>query len=477
VVGREKHLYSIYQKMKTKRKSLSEILDVYAFRIVCDNVDACYRVLGVIHGLYKPVHGEFKDYIAIPKANGYQSLHTVMIGMHGLPVEVQIRTDDMEHMANSGIAAHWLYKSDSAQGSSTNSNQVRAREWVKGLLDIQRSAGNPMEFIEHVKVDLFPDEVYVFTPNGKIVELPVGATAVDFAYAVHTDIGNTCVACRVNRRLAPLSQPLESGQTVTIVTAPAAQPNPAWLNFVKTGKARSSIRHFLKTQRHAESIELGKRLLNKALVGLGTNFDALEPEQVQLLLQDFEDDKTFEDVLEDIGLGNQVSFLIAKRLVQREGDEQVDWEEDSDSPLMIDTAEGQIISFAKCCHPIPGDPILGHMSPGRGIVVHVDSCKNIAEYRDNPQKVMSLNWSPVFEGEFTVDLRVEVENERGIIAVLANKITEAEANIEKVSIAEKDAGYNVVILTVSVRNRIHLANVMRRVRTLRQVIKTTRMKN
>jgi guanosine-3',5'-bis(diphosphate) 3'-pyrophosphohydrolase len=476
VIGREKHLFSIYQKMKVKKKSFSEIMDVYAFRIVVGSVDECYRTLGAIHSLYKPVHGEFKDYIAIPKANGYQSLHTVLIGMHGLPIEVQIRTRDMDEMANNGVAAHWLYKSDPEDRElGPSGKEVRAREWVKGLLEIQQSAGNPLEFIEHVKFDLFPDEVYVFTPTGEIVELPTGATPVDFAYAVHTDIGDTCVACRINRRLAPLSQPLQSGQTVSIVTAPNAQPNPAWLNFVKTGKARSSIRHFLKTQRHTESIELGKRLLNKSLVALETNLDAITPEQVQRLLSLYED-KTFEEILEDIGLGNQVALMVAHRLVNHEEDVP-EAPVDIHSPLIIDSAENQMISFARCCHPIPGDTIVGHLSPGKGIVIHTENCKNAAEFRHNIEKCMPVNWSPDFVGEFQVDLRVEVENERGLVAKLAMVIAEEEANIEKISVVEKDTGYNIMRLTIAVRDRIHLANIMRRVKSLRPVLKTTRIKN
>lgn len=474
VTGREKHLYSIYHKMKSKRKSFSEIMDVYAFRIIVKDVDSCYRVLGAIHNLYKPIHGEFRDYIAIPKANGYQSLHTVLLGMHGLPIEVQIRTREMDAMANSGVAAHWLYKTDSDDHAS--GNQVRARQWVKGLLELQQSAGNPMEFIEHVKFDLFPDEVYVFTPSGEIIELPNGSTAVDFAYAVHTDIGHTCVACRVNRRLAALSETLQSGQTVSIVTAPGAQPNPAWLNFVKTGKARGAIRYFLKTQRHAESIELGKRLLNKALVSLNTDLDSIIPEQVQALLKDSA--QTFEEVLEDIGLGNTVAAVVAHRLVHKDTQSSPDkLEADTQSPLIIDSAEGQMISFARCCHPIPGDTIIGHLSPGKGVVIHRETCNNIAEIRHNRQKSLPVNWSPTFKGEFPVDVRVEVENERGIIAALATRITEQEANIEKISIVEKDTGYNIINLTIGVRNRLHLANVLRRVRTLRSVLKTARVKH
>ena len=477
VIGREKHLFSIYHKMKTKKKSFSEIMDVYAFRIIVKDVDACYRVLGAVHNLYKPIHGEFRDYIAIPKANGYQSLHTVLIGMHGLPIEVQIRTREMDEMASNGVAAHWIYKEDSKD--SMNSNQLRARQWVKNLLELQQNAGNPMEFIEHVKHDLFPDEVYVFTPTGAIIELPSGSTAVDFAYAVHTDVGNTCVACRINRRLAPLSESLQSGQTVSIVTAPGAQPNPAWLNFVKTGKARSAIRHFLKTQRHAESIELGRRLLNKALTGLHSSLDDITPEQVQALLKGSE--QTFEEVMEDIGLGNMVASVVAHRLIHKESMTAESGSEknlaDHLSPLVLDAADSQMISFARCCHPIPGDSIIGHISPGKGIVVHMETCNNVTELRNNRQKFIPVNWSTAFKGEFFVELRVEVENERGIIAALATRITDLGANIDKISIVEKDTGYNIINLTISIRDRIHLANVLRRVRILKPVLKCQRVKH
>ncbi|MCB1665853.1 MAG: RelA/SpoT family protein, partial [Pseudomonadales bacterium] len=303
IFGREKHLYSIYEKMRTKRKSFSEIMDVYAFRIVVDKVDTCYRVLGAVHNLYKPVPGRFKDYIAIPKANGYQSLHTTLFGMHGVPIEIQIRTEEMEAMANNGIAAHWLYKS---HDDTPNNAHIRARQWVNGLLEMQQHAGNSLEFIENVKIDLFPDEIYVFTPKGTIMELPAGSTAVDFAYAVHTDVGNSCVACRISRRLAPLSEPLESGQTVEIITAPGTQPNPAWLSFVVTGKARSNIRHFLKNQRHSESVALGRRLLNKVLGGFGTQLEKVPEEQIKQALQHL-NSPGLDNVLEDIGLGNRMA--------------------------------------------------------------------------------------------------------------------------------------------------------------------------
>src|SRR5690554_3598366 len=360
VFGREKHLYSIYEKMRAKRKSFSEIMDVYAFRIVVDKVDTCYRVLGAVHNLYKPVPGRFKDYIAIPKANGYQSLHTTLFGMHGVPIEIQIRTEEMEAMANNGIAAHWLYKSSDDRPSQSH---FRVRQWVQDLLEMQKQAGNSLEFIEHVKTDLFPDEIYVFTPRGEILELPAGSTPVDFAYAVHTDVGNSCVACRINRRLAPLSEPLQSGQTVEII-ASGTHPNPAWLSFVVTGKARSNIRHFLKNQRRSEAISLGRRLLNKTLSSFGYHLANIPKEKIGGLLEEtnFE---VLDDLLEDIGLGNRMAFIVARRLIPNEEGSAIS-EAHDDTSLAIRGSEGMLLSFAKCCYPIPGDPIVGYVSAGRG---------------------------------------------------------------------------------------------------------------
>ncbi|MBL0951932.1 MAG: bifunctional GTP diphosphokinase/guanosine-3',5'-bis pyrophosphate 3'-pyrophosphohydrolase, partial [Pseudomonas sp.] len=416
VIGREKHLYSIYQKMRGKRKAFNEIMDVYAFRIIVDKVDTCYRVLGAVHNLYKPLPGRFKDYIAIPKANGYQSLHTTLFGMHGVPIEIQIRTREMEEMANNGIAAHWLYKSNDDE--APKGNHARARQWVKGVLELQQRAGNSLEFIESVKIDLFPDEVYVFTPKGRIMELPKGSTAVDFAYAVHTDVGNTCIACRINRRLAPLSQALESGSTVEIVTAPGARPNPAWLNFVVTGKARTHIRHALKQQRRSESISLGERLLNKVLASFDTHLEKIAPERVQAVLGEYRQE-VIEDLLEDIGLGNRMAYVVARRLLAESGDETLP---SSEGPLAIRGTEGLVMSYAKCCTPIPGDPIVGYLSAGKGMVVHMESCRNIVDIRHNPEKCIQLNWAKDVTGEFNVELRVELEHQRGLIALLASSV-------------------------------------------------------
>ena len=474
-IGREKHLYSIYEKMRSKHKSFSEIMDVYAFRIVVNSVDACYRVLGAVHSLYKPVPGRFKDYIAIPKANGYQSLHTTLFGMHGVPIEIQIRTEEMEAMANNGIASHWLYKSSDDLPSTAH---IRAREWVNGLLDIQKHAGNSLEFIENVKIDLFPDEIYVFTPKGTIFELPAGSTAVDFAYAIHTDVGSSCVACRISRRLAPLSEPLQSGQTVEIITAPGTQPNPAWLSFVITGKARSNIRHYLKNQKYSESVVLGRRLLNKALASFGSDLASVAEGKINAVLNQTSL-KSLDQLLEEIGLGNRMSYLIAQRLATHSDIALLENESkpEQQETLAIRGSEGMVMNYAKCCHPIPGDPIVGHISSGRGMVIHTDDCNNITEIRDNPEKCVAVSWDPNVEGEFSVELRVELENLRGIIATLATTITGAEANIEKISTVERDARFIIVNLSLNVRNRVHLAHVMKRVRLIKAVASVTRVKS
>lgn len=469
VIGREKHLYSIYKKMRGKRRAFNEIMDVYAFRIVVDKVDTCYRVLGAVHNLYKPLPGRFKDYIAIPKANGYQSLHTTLFGMHGVPIEIQIRTREMEELANNGIAAHWLYKS--AEGEQPKGSHARARQWVKGILELQQRAGNSLEFIESVKIDLFPDEVYVFTPKGRIMELPKGSTAVDFAYAVHTDVGNSCIACRINRRLAPLSQALESGSTVEIVTAPGARPNPAWLNFVVTGKARTHIRHALKLQRRSESISLGERLLNKTLTGFDSHLEKIAPERIQAVLAEYRLD-VLEDLLEDIGLGNRMAYVVARRLLAESGETAPS----PDGPLAIRGTEGLVLSYAKCCTPIPGDPIVGHLSAGKGMVVHLDSCKNIADIRHNPEKCIQLNWAKDVAGEFNVELRVELEHQRGLIALLASSVNAADGNIEKIGMDERDGRISVVQLVISVHDRVHLARVIKKLRALKGVIRITRMR-
>jgi|TARA_B100001094_G_scaffold301436_1_gene327717 RelA/SpoT family (p)ppGpp synthetase len=473
VKGREKHLWSIYLKMREKKKSFRDIMDVFAFRLIVDNVDDCYRALGIIHNIYKPVPGEFKDYIAIPKANGYQSLHTVLVGMHGVIIEVQIRTTEMEAMANFGIAAHWEYKTGN---SNIATSQKKAARWIQGLLEMQQQAGNSLEFLEHVKADLFPDEVYVFTPKGQIVELPLGATPIDFAYSVHTGLGNRCIACHVDGELTPLSEPLKSGQKVEIVSAAGAQPNPNWLNFVVTAKARSAIRHFLKNQQHDESVDLGKRLLDQALSNLGTSYNKLKKSQIKMLLKET-GAPTFEFVLQQIGLGNRVPFAVANLMVPVNKRQIVEDKKNSNLPVVIDASEGLLVQYGRCCHPIPGDPILGHLSPGKGLVIHHESCRNLKEIRRFPEKCMPLVWSSVVEGEFAVELKVEVTPERGFIAALAARMTEEDATIEHISVDEKDALTSIVDVVLTVKDRIHLADIMRRARSLKPVRKVYRVKN
>jgi (p)ppGpp synthetase, RelA/SpoT family len=470
VIGREKHLYSIYNKMRTKNKSFNEIMDVYAFRIIVENVDTCYRTLGAIHNLYKPMAGEFKDYIAIPKINGYQSLHTVVIGMHGVPIEVQIRTKEMDELASRGVAAHWLYKSVNSE-ESTDVAQARIDRWIKRILEIQQHTGNSLEFIENVKIDLFRDEVYLFTPKGEIIELPAGATPVDFAYAVHTAVGNSCVACRINDRPAPLSQVLQSGQKIKIITSESSQPNPNWLNFVVTAKARSAIRHYLKNQRHMESVELGKRMLSRAMANLDLSLDQINQEQIAHLLT-VHNANSLDELYESIGMGKRVAISVAKTLRPEAEDQQL-----KVAPITIESSDGLMISFARCCRPIPGDPIVGHISTGKGLVVHRDTCKNVADLRSKRENISDVNWSIKVEGEFLTELRVEVESERGIIATLATRIADTRTSIEGIQVKERDAQHSVITLTIAVRNRVHLADVMRRVRTMRSVTKVSRAKN
>ncbi len=492
VMGREKHLYSIYRKMRRKNLSFSEVFDVYAFRIMVDRVDTCYRALGAVHNLYKPVPGKFKDYIAIPKANGYQSLHTVLFGPYGVPIEVQIRSEDMEKVAEAGIAAHWLYKSGDGGGASA---QTRAREWLRGLLEMQKNAGNSMEFLENVKIDLFPDEVYVFTPKGEIMKLPRGASAVDFAYTVHTDVGNTCVAAKIDRRLAPLRTPLSNGQTVEIITAPGARPNPAWLSFVVTGKARANIRNYLKNLKRDEAIQLGRRLLEKALTGSPLSFEQLPAARLQAAVKELKF-ANVDDLLESIGLGNRMASLVARYLVMdRDAQDKIPgkrsatlkkvftryvpaWlrggDRHSSRPLAIKGTEGMVVTYAKCCRPIPGDPIVGFVTAGRGIVIHVENCKNLTEYRNLPEKWLDVAWESEVQGDFPVEIRMEVANQRGALATVAAAVAEMDANIDNVAMEERDGRYSNLTLLIEVHDRRHLARIMRRVRSIDIVAKITR---
>jgi guanosine-3',5'-bis(diphosphate) 3'-pyrophosphohydrolase len=474
VIGREKHLYSIYQKMRSKHLSFGEVYDVYAFRIVGNHVDECYRVLGIVHNLYKPVPGRFKDYIALPKANGYQSLHTVLIGPSGLPLEIQVRTRAMHHLAESGIAAHWLYKSEPDQSVTT---QARAHEWLRDLLEIQKSAGDSMEFLDNLKVDLFQQEVYVFTPKGKIIKLPRGATLVDFAYAVHTDVGNTCVSARIDRMLAPLQTALENGQTVEIITAPWARPNPLWLNFVGTAKARASIRGYLRNFKKQEAVALGRRLLEKELEGQGFCFDEALKTKIDELLERLSLPSQ-DALLEDIGLGNRLPFLVVRQLLASDAPAASAQTEGAPlSPLIIKGTEGMVVNLAKCCRPIPGDPIIGFFNPGKGIVVHLSECKNVAELRKKHMNWLDVQWDKQATGEFPVIIRLELMNQVGTLAKVASTISRMRANIENVQITNQDSQFSTDVITLMVRDRVHLANVMRELRKLSVVLKISRVKS
>jgi GTP diphosphokinase / guanosine-3',5'-bis(diphosphate) 3'-diphosphatase len=467
IQGREKNLYSLYKKMVNKSLSFSEVMDMYAFRIIVDDVDTCYRMMGVTHNLYKPVDGKFKDYIAIPKANGYQSLHTVLFGPYGLPIEVQIRSRNMDQMAEAGVAAHWLYKTGDSEGS--NLAHRRARQWLQGILEMQKDSGDSIEFLENLRIDLFPEEIYVFTPKGKIMSLPRGATTVDFAYAVHSGIGDACVAARVGRHLVPLSTQLENGQSVEIITSPSTHPNPAWLNFVITAKARSNIRHYLKQLRNEEAVILGRRLLNKHLQAFSTQLSDIPHQRIQDILDELELE-SLDRLLDDIGLGNRSVFLIAQKLLHDGMSE-----EHEQQPLLIAGTEGMVVSFARCCHPIPGDPITGFVSAGRGIIIHQQDCNSILNLREQQEKWLDVGWSPDVNREFPVDIVVHARNQRGVLATIAVAVSEADSNIDNVMVDERDSEYSDLRLTIEVINRQHLARVIRRLRRIDVVERITRM--
>ncbi|MEK7362052.1 MAG: bifunctional (p)ppGpp synthetase/guanosine-3',5'-bis(diphosphate) 3'-pyrophosphohydrolase [Pseudomonadota bacterium] len=469
VSGREKHIYSIYRKMREKNLSFTQVLDIYGFRVVVKDRPSCYLALGALHGLYKPVPGKFKDYIAIPKMNGYQALHTTLFGPFGTPVEIQIRTRDMHRVAEAGVASHWLYKTSDANLSEL---QHKTHGWLQSLLDIQSESGDAAEFLEHIKVDLFPDEVYVFTPKGKIMALPRGATAVDFAYAVHTQVGNRCVATRINYELVPLRTELKNGDRVEVVTAPHANPNPAWLNFVKTGKARSHIRHFLKTMHYEESTELGEKLLNQALRALNKDLTDIGAEQWEKLLRDG-GARSRQEVFADIGLGKRLAAVVARKLLAASEQTQP---EGKSGPIVIRGTEGMAVQFAKCCRPIPGDAIIGSIKKGQGMVVHTHDCPTAARPRTDPDKWLDVEWAPEVGRLFDVSIRVTVVNQRGVLAKVAAAIADHGSNIDNVSMDEDRSADTGMQFTLQVSDRLHLARIMRGLRHIPEVIRIARMR-
>lgn len=488
VTGREKHLYSIYKKMTGKTITFSQIYDIYGFRIIVKDMPTCYLALGALHGLYKPIPGKFKDYVAIPKANGYQSLHTTLFGPFGTPIEVQIRSQEMHSIADAGVAAHWLYKTTDAHLTAL---QQQTHQWLQRLLDIQSESADSLEFLEHFKVDLFPDEVYVFTPKGKIMALPKGATTVDFAYAVHTDIGNRCVAVKINQELAPLRTELHNGDHVEIITAVQAKPNPAWLNYVVTGKARAHIRHYLKSMQSTESAHLGERMLNQAIRALHADPAVIDDARWQKLLRDY-GAKNKEEILTDIGLGKRLNVMVAHQLLAMgEADEEQEnkslgtffgkfFGKSLSKPLdtiTIRGTEGMAVQFAQCCRPIPGDPILGFINKDKGLVIHTHDCPAIRKFRLDPEKWLDVEWEPEGKRLFKVNLKLAVANERGMLAKIASAIADAGSNIDHVSMEEPDgSAYTNMHFTVQVENRVHLAELMRRLRKIPDVVRINRVR-
>lgn len=466
VIGRQKHLYSIYRKMAEKKRLLSDVVDVYGFRIIVDDVSTCYQTLGLVHQLYKPMPGRFKDYIAIPRINGYQSLHTTLFGPKGLPLEVQIRTRDMDRVAESGVASHWIYKADEKSDATP---QRRAREWLSNLAELQQS-GTSEEFLESVRVDLFPDKIYVFTPKGDIMPLPKGATTVDFAYAVHTDIGNRTVAAKINRGLVPLRTPLQNGQTVEIITSRGAKPNPTWLTFVRSAKARTAIRNHMKNLRSTESVDLGKRLLDKSLKDIGSSLRKVGKVRMGEALEEL-GLSSAEDLYEQLGLGERLSPLTARLLVgaseEGETDEQV-------ASLVIAGTEGMVVSYAKCCYPLPGDDVMGYLTTGRGVVIHRNTCGNLSNFRKQPEKWIAVSWEKDVAREFHCQIQCETRNRTGVLAEVAATLADSGSNIEQVEVISRHEDVSVLTFLLQVHDRIHLAQIMRNVRKMPSVIRVSR---
>lgn len=480
IFGREKNLYSIYKKMRAKRISFAEVYDVYAIRLIVKNVDTCYRTLGVVHNLYKPVPGKFKDYIAIPKKNGYQSLHTILFGPQGVIVEVQIRTHEMDLIAESGIAAHWMYKSDKHQ-DGIPAAPASTRKWLNEIMEIQQSAGNSLEFLESVKVDLFPEEIYVFTPAGDIIVLPRGSSGVDLAYAVHSDLGNTCVAVKVDRRTSPLSTRLENGQTVEVISTPSARPRPSWLSFVATTKARTNIRHYLKNLQKEEAIQLGERLFEKALSRYNKTPAEIDRNDFTRLLASVKLD-CMPMLYAEIGLGERVAELMIENLLgienpkPRRNRKSARKKSAGQDPLAIRGTEGVVVNFGKCCNPIPGDQIIGIMTAGKGLVIHRSRCRNIDRKNAFKDKWVSVSWAHEQAQDFIADIRVETINQRGVLAKLASKIAAAGSNIDDIVFADKDDKSTSITFSVGVRDRKHLAGIIRTLRANTHVLKASRMR-
>jgi len=470
VEGREKHIYSIYRKMKERRRSFEEIMDVYAIKIIVDTPENCYRTLGHIHNMYKPVRGRFKDYIAIPKSNGYQSIHTGVIALKGIPIEIQIKTQEMNDMAENGIASHWLYKSGN---NSDSSPQIKARRWVAGLLEMRENYETTEEFINSVKTDIFPDEIYVFTPQGEVIEMPGGSTAIDFAYAVHTDIGHHCRACRINKKLAPLSVPLESGQTIEILRDTVPQTSPAWLNFATTTKARHSIRNYLGNLKSSEARKFGKKLLEQSLENLNIKLKNVDKDKLRGALDSI-GGRSLNRILKEIGLGIRVANVVARQIA---GFVNKDSEIESDSaiPLEITGSEGLVVNYAPCCKPIPGDSVMGHFTADKGLVVHQERCKNILSFRKDPQQCFPVNWGESSGKVFTSQIKIMANDEPGLLANIASAITETGTNISSIQTTDLNSGIHDFVLDLEVSDRLHLSKIIKKIKTLKSIASVSRI--
>ena len=469
VEGREKHIHSVYKKMKENRRSFEEIMDVCAFKVIVDNPENCYKTLGVVHSIFKPIEGRFKDYISIPKSNGYQSIHTGVVGLDGQPTEIQIKTEEMNEMAENGIASHWLYKM--GKGTETNP-QKKARRWVASLLEMRNDFESSEDFIESVKTDIFPDEIYIFTPEGEIIQLAAGSTAIDFAYAVHTDIGNHCRGCRINRKLAPLSVPLESGQTVEILRDKFPQTSPAWLNFAVTSRARNNIRRYLSNLRISEAKKLGKKLLDQSLGALNVKLRHLEKEELRSAL-DALGVRSLNKLLEEIGLGKRVGNVVARQMISFLDKETKD-ESTSTPALEITGTEGLVVNYATCCKPIPGDSVIGHFTTS-GLVVHQERCKNILSVREDPTQCFPVDWHEELERDFSTDIKILASDEPGLLATMASTITNTATNIESIQTQELDLGHIEFVLTLQVKGRDQLASVIRRLKALKNILSINRI--
>ena len=468
IKGREKTPYNIYRKMLSKDLSFSEVTDVYAFRIVTHSEPHCYLALGAVHSLYRPKPGRFKDHIALPKANGYQSLHTILNSPFSLPVEIQIRTREMDVLAEKGAAAHWQYKSGE---TTSGSAQVRAREWLMQLVEVHRHSNDSMEFLDSAKSDLFPDQIFVFTPKGKIIDMRRSATALDFAYAIHTGVGDHTSRILVDKLEVPFSTRLENGQTVEIITDDAAHPIPEWLDFVTTARARTAIRHYIKSLEQADTVALGLRLLDTALNARGSDIDAIPQKRMDQYLK-ANKFKRQEDLLEDLALGNLLAGIVAAKLAP---DASKEGSGEATEALTIAGSEGSAVTFAACCHPVPGDSIMGYLSAGKGMVIHRNQCHNVREFHKHPDHCLDVVWAPIRRGMFEVALRISAKNVPGVLANISSSIGEAGSNIEKIEQPEANLEIAKLLFTISVKDRDHMARVMRRLRRNRNVVRVSRI--